>query len=291
MAKKISASQLKSKLRQIENKNKQAIRNINRAIDKGNQAVRHFVNEYNRAARAHNAQVQRNRTNIRNLQRRLMNVSAKSSVQLRYRTSVQSMQTSYEKVVRYSDHAEGLTPVQEYIYDLIDREQENSLNTAAVFLGEQEPYQISEHDNHVSQLLLTISKDLSDRWQGAVYALNPHNPDATRQFCTSAREIFTQTIDAAAPDAVVIEYDPNCDRTDQRNTPTRRAKIAYLMAKKGLGDDSAQFADDDISNILELFHVLSDGTHGVAGKYTMDYLRVVKKRVEDGISFLCQIAA
>ena len=46
----------------------------------------------------------------------------------------------------------------------------------------------------------------------------------------------------------------------------------------------------DINNILELFHVLSDGTHGAAGRYEFDKLLQVKKRVEQGINFLCTIS-
>ena len=51
-----------------------------------------------------------------------------------------------------------------------------------------------------------------------------------------------------------------------------------------------KFADEDITNILELFHVLSDGTHGKAGRYEYNKLVQVKKRVEKGINFLCEIS-
>ena len=43
--------------------------------------------------------------------------------------------------------------------------------------------------------------------------------------------------------------------------------------------------------ILELYHILSDGTHGNAGRYTFIQLKAIKKRVEDGILFLCNIIA
>ena len=51
-----------------------------------------------------------------------------------------------------------------------------------------------------------------------------------------------------------------------------------------------KFADEDITNILELFKVLNGGTHGKAGKYEYNKLVQVKKRVEKGINFLCEIS-
>ena len=64
-----------------------------------------------------------------------------------------------------------------------------------------------------------------------------------------------------------------------------------MMHGKRLDDSVMDFADADITNILELFHVLSDGTHGAAGKYKFTALVQVKRRVEQGINFLCAISA
>ena len=41
---------------------------------------------------------------------------------------------------------------------------------------------------------------------------------------------------------------------------------------------------------LELNQLLSGGTHGPAGKFTFNKLVQVKKRVEQGINFLCEIS-
>lgn len=59
-----------------------------------------------------------------------------------------------------------------------------------------------------------VSEDLMNRWKGAVYALNPQNPDAARHFCTSTREIFTEFIEFKAPDNAVVQYNPNASKTD-----------------------------------------------------------------------------
>ena len=139
--------------------------------------------------------------------------------------------------------------------------------------------------------LSLISKDLDDRWKGALFSLNPANPDATRHFCTSAREIFTEIFDSKAKDADVFAVFPNCDKTDRGNA-TRKSKIRYFLRRKGLIDsDVEDFIEKDMQNILELFHILSTGTHGEAGKYTFSKLATIKKRVEDGLIFLCDIAA
>lgn len=58
-----------------------------------------------------------------------------------------------------------------------------------------------------------------------------------------------------------------------------------------MDESVVNFVESDIDNILELFHVLSDGTHGIAGRYDDKKLMQVKKRVEQGINFLCEIAA
>jgi hypothetical protein len=139
--------------------------------------------------------------------------------------------------------------------------------------------------------LLSLSSDLDNRWKGALFSLNPNNPDATRHFCTSAREIFTEIFDTKATDNDVFAVLPNCQRTNNGNA-TRRSKIQYFLHRKGIDDSDVEtFIDSDINNILELFHTLSDGTHGAAGRYTINQLTVIKKRVEDGLIFLCDIAS
>jgi hypothetical protein len=200
------------------------------------------------------------------------------------------MNNSYNAAIVVGDSLGSLSPQQELIYDLVEQEHANNLATANAILEDVEPQVFSEEDVAIGNQWAEISKDLDDRWKGAVFSLNPANPDATRHFCTSAREIFTEAIELTASDKAVFAEDANCERTDHGN-PTRRAKISYLLRKKGIDTSVEQFVDDDITNILELFHVLSDGTHGAAGKYSMAKLRLVKKRVEDGIIFICNIAS
>ncbi len=72
---------------------------------------------------------------------------------------------------------------------------------------------------------------------------------------------------------------PDCDKT-YRGNATRKSKIKYFLHKKGIDITNAdEFIDNDIDNILELYHTLSDGTHGEAGRYSMLQLKLIKKRV------------
>ncbi|MBS4032660.1 MAG: hypothetical protein KGZ63_14765 [Clostridiales bacterium] len=302
MVRKYTPSQLKSKLQQIENKRKQAIRTYNNevnkynrevkaSVDKYNRVVKAFVNKYNQAVRKHNTNVQHNRRVINSELNKLKSTSAGlSQYHVQYRTSSLAMNNSYNDVVGVGDYLNGLSPQQERVYDLIEQEHANNLATANVILSDEEPETLSEQDIVIGNQLAVISKDLNDRWMGAVFSLNPANPDATRHFCTSAREIFNEVIEIKAPDSMVFTEKPECEKTKNGNA-TRREKIGYILRKKGLDATVEIFVNDDITNILELFHVLSDGTHGTAGKYSMAKLKMVKKRVEDGIAFLCNIAS
>ena len=137
--------------------------------------------------------------------------------------------------------------------------------------------------------LRKISPDLDDRWNGAVFALNPKNPDAARHFCTSAREIITRILEIKAPDSEVFALLPDCDTTDRGN-PTRRSKLRFFLHRQGMTEGTLEeFVENDIDNIIQLFHVFNEGTHGSAGTFDFPQLNAIKKRVEDGIVFLTEI--
>jgi len=177
--------------------------------------------------------------------------------------------------------------------DLSERETANSLEVLSLLSGlEPDSAEASrEQDATLLDELRKISDDLDGRWQGAVYALNPRNPDAARHFCTSAREIISQILELRAPDADVISSMPSCDRTDQ-GKPTRRSKLKFLLTRKGMLEDVLEeFVEQDMENIVQLFRVFNDGTHGSAGTFSFQQLNSIKKRVEDGIMFLAEIVS
>lgn len=285
MARRLTSSQFRSKMRQLEQKQKRAIKDINRAVNSYNREVKKAVNNYNAAVRKHNANVRHNKQII---ERELRKLKSKSTTHTSYAFSSIQMHQHYEVVNRVYAEGVTVTPEQDRILDLIEQEQANSLVTENYFEWDIEPEDTIEN-TEISNKLALISTDLNDRWNGAIFALNPQNPDATRHFCTSTREIFSQFFEIKAPDKDVFLHNPNCEKTEKGNA-TRREKIRYMMRNYNMDDSVVDFAEADIKNILELNQLLSGGTHGPAGKYPFNKLLQVKKRVEQGINFLCAIS-
>ncbi|MFA5449086.1 MAG: hypothetical protein WC292_01410 [Clostridia bacterium] len=292
MAKKFNAAQFKNQMRQAQNKVNQEIRKINHEIDKYNRDVNSAVNKYNQEVRRYNSQVRQNRARIDQELRKLLSQPT-FRVTTTYTTSVKTLNSAYGQVSSYYDAIDYPSEFEDRFYSDIEQENANNLETAnAIINGAREAAPaVSLQDTAIIGQLIQISIDLDNRWRGALFSLSPANPDATRHFCTSAREIFTEIFNAKAPDKVVFAEYPNCEKTSIGNA-TRRSKIKYLLGKKGISNPNAEsFVEEDINNILELFHILNDGTHGEARRYSFDKLYSVKKRVEDGLLFLCNIVS
>lgn len=281
MTKKLTPSQFKSKMRQLEQKQK---RTINREINNYNRNVKKAINNYNAEVRKHNAKCRQNRQIIYNELRKLN----KSNVRTSYTVSSRIMQQHYEDVGRVYYEGVSVIPEQNIILDLIEQEQANSLITENYIEGNYVPEELPE-DIKIGDKLELVSGDLNKRWKGAIFALNPSNPDATRHFCTSTREIFTEFLEIKAPDEKVFAYNPRCQKTERGNA-TRREKIKYMMRNTKMDESVVSFVEADIKNVLELNQMLSGGTHGPAGKFSFNKLIQVKKRVEQGINFLFEIS-
>lgn len=283
MAKCISMSQFKSKLRQMEQKQKRAINDCNRAKRHCNTQVKKTFDAYNRFVRDYNSTVRKNKQIICREINKLNSMSNNS-----YSVSLRSMQQHYNTVNEVYYEGREVTPEQNRALDLIEQEHANSLITANAVENDEYPEEDTENQG-IGNKLRIVSEDLGHRWEGAVFALSPQNPDATRHFCTSAREIFTEFIEMKAPDREVFSYNPQCEKTNRGNA-TRKEKIKYMMRNTLVDSSVIDFAEADIDNILELFYILSSGTHGAAGRYEYNKLLQVKKRVEQGINFLCEIS-
>ena len=279
MAKSFNMSSFKSQMRQAQRKIE---RDMKSEINK---ATRKFENDMNRELRKYNSKVRHNQQVIT---RELNKLHSSTTVRSTYTISLGTMHQHYTTIGNiYGDSV--VSSRQEQILDLVEREQANSLITANAIQNDDFSSENTE-DVEIGNKLLNVSEDLNNRWRGAVFAMSPQNPDAARHFCTSAREIFTEFIELKAPDTKVFAFNPNCEKTDRGNA-TRREKIKYMMRNTDIHSSVIDFAEADITNILELFHVLSDGTHGAAGRYEFQKLVQVKKRVEQGINFLCEISA
>lgn len=290
MARRINLSQFKNLARKIEREQKKAVSDYNREVRKYNRDVKKAINDYKRDVRTYNSKVRANRQKIQRELNRLKSttVSQRYTVYVR---SVYSFNETYERIDTNWSQAQ-LTPAQQEMLQYFEQETLNSLSLMNLLQGNEtnQIYDSDDLQNSNIEDLITISSDLDKRWKGALYALNPLNPDAARHFCTSAREILNQIIETSAPDDLVFEAQPNCNTT-QRGNPTRRSKIKYLLARKDMADETVEeFIEQDIQNIHELFRIFNDGTHGSAGKFELPKLKAIKKRVEDGIQFLIQIA-
>lgn len=292
MVRKISASQFRSKLQQAQRKTQQAIDKYNREVKRYNQQVKQAVDEYNREVRTYNSRVRANRQRIKRELVKLNGQPTKKTQYVVYRTSVSSLYEAYTHLEQRAE-TQNFDPRYNRVLDLSEKETANSLEVLNLLSGSEPNSEeaSSDQDAMLVDELRKISDDLDSRWQGAVYALNPRNPDAARHFCTSAREIISQILELKAPDADVISLMPSCDRTDQ-GKPTRRAKLKFLLTRKGMLEDALEeFVEQDMENIVQLFRVFNDGTHGSAGTFSFQQLNSIKKRVEDGIIFLTEIVS
>lgn len=290
MARSVTPSQLRNMIRQAQQRQRQAIDKINRELRAHSQRVNQAVRNYNQQVTAYNARVRANRDRLARELARLSRPTTSSS-QVTLRVSFNAVHSAYQRLEQAAD-AGQLDQRYNEILDLSEREAANSAGLVNAFAGDTEQtYGAApdEPDSPVTSFLEIISPDLADRWRGALYSLSPRNPDAARHFCTSAREIVARILQIKAPDDAVAAAAPDCDRTPQ-GTPTRRAKLRYLLRVRGLNQaDLEAFVESDISNVVELFEVFNSGTHGTAGAIKLTQLQALRKRVEDGIAFLAHL--
>jgi hypothetical protein len=292
MARRISTSQFRSKLRQLQSQQRQAVQRYNQEVRRRNQKLKSAVDSYNRAVRAYTTQVSRDRQRIRSALNRLQHTPVTHSYTV-VRTSAYALHESYVQLERHNVYGED-DPRYGVGLALPQQESANSLAVANALLG-GEADENDDPDADLRATLITdelsrVSPDLHDRWHGALFSLNPRNPDAARHFCTSVREIFTQILHTCSPDDAVVAAFPDCAR-DGNNRPTRRARIHFLLRRQQMQDTRLEeFVEKDIDDVIELFDVFNKGAHGAAGTFGLRQLNSVKRRVEDAIFFVTQIA-
>ena len=291
MPRRLSSSQIRSKLRQVQTRQRQAVQKFNSDVRTYNSQVRQYNSERRRAIDAYNREVRsynaRNRANRSRLRSALQNLSTRT-ITVRYtsiHSSVAALNSAYERL----DNSDA----DPLLSDFAERETANSVTVLNTLLGDDSHVQVGEGElsnTKLSESLSRYSADMQDRWSGALFALNPHNPDAARHFCTSAREMLADILDAEAPNEKVLSQFPDCQVTEQ-GTPTRRAKIHYCLDRSGLSNRPLEdFIDANINDLSVLFKDLNTGAHGSAGRFSLQQLAAIKIRVEDAIDFICKIA-
>lgn len=285
MARRISSSQMRSKLRQAQSKIRQAQTKQKQAISKINREIR----AHNTKVRAHNARVRANRDRLRRELQKLARSASKPQY-VTFRTSVETVQRSYLAVEARAD-ANLYDERFDRLLDLSEREAANSASVINAIQNDavEDDADAQQPPSEIDHILKEISQDVCDRWNGALFSLNPRNPDAARHFCTSARELLTEILERYAADDEVKDALPNCDMTDQ-GKPTRRAKVRFFFHRHGITDEAiTTFVDDDLENVVQLFRVFNDGTHGSSGKFAHSQLLAIRERVENAVAFLWSI--
>lgn len=299
MVTRMNLSQFKTKLRQLESERRQAINRYNQQVRQYNQRVAKQVRDVNAAISKYNQEVRthnnRQRANQQRLRTEVARLQAEANTRhTTFRESVVRVSTSYERLdQRFANTP--LTPQENYFFDLSEREAANTVSLFNALAADQAEAQPDDEAQDLQQTnivdeIAVVSEELDSRWRGALFALHPRNPEAARHFCTSVREIFTEVLELKAPDNVVFAAMPGCTKTPRGNA-TRRSKIAYLLSLKGIQNpELADFAGEDVDNVIELFDVLNGATHGASGRLDIPTLRQVKRRVEDGLFFICRLA-
>ncbi|MEJ7644231.1 MAG: hypothetical protein WKF87_06530 [Chryseolinea sp.] len=265
---------------------KRNIDNYNREVKKAEQEINRGIQKYNNEVRRYNtSQVRRitttNSLSYFNSSRTIVTIN--TSAEMRSTTS--ALATRYTDLDRFSQ-MNGITdPI---FTDLPAQETDNSLQLYNSLAGVNSGDYMNPGSLQLSlieQMLHPLSGELAQRWRGALFSLNPGNPDAARHFCTSVREVFIQIIDLRAPDDQVKLMNPNCELYNGR--PVRREKINFLLRRGNmLNGLLSNFIDADVTNVLTLFGDLNKGTHGPTGRYDIQQLLKIKKRAEDSIAFL-----
>lgn len=280
MTRRISGSQLRSKLRQIESRQRQAVRDLNSAISR-----------HNGAARAQNARVRANRQRVQTELRKLARPSS-TTVRVSYRTSVLALHESFERL-EWASEQPGWA-VSDDLLDLTEAETANgvaALNALVESVADGRVDDPSVRETAITYELARLHPDLDARWRGALFALDPRNPDAARHFCSSSREILTSIIDGAASDTEVLSANPNAELTPDGSV-SRRARIKHcLQRRNSYASELLDFVEADVDDVVSLFREFNSGTHGAAGRFTLDQLRTLKVRVEHAIGFLHRILA
>lgn len=275
-------------MRQAEQRQRQAINNYNSAVRRYNSDVRRAVNEHNRQVQAHNARVRVNRQRLRAELARL-NSRTTTTRYASYRVSMVSLHEHLSRVEQ-AYAAGDWRPDESTLLDLAEGEAANSVAVLNSLDGSADGFDAADASLQQTSVLAdlqSLGQDLDRRWMGALFALSPRNPDAARHFCASSREILGAILDAHAPADAVLASDSDVALTTD-GQPTRQARIRFSLAKRGTDHGGlAEFVETDIENVVDLFRVVNDGTHGSAGRYDLGELSIMKKRVEDAIRFLC----
>lgn len=293
------------KVKQFNDQQRRNAENYNREVKKYYDQVNKNINDYNREVQrvnnenkrridTYNNQVRRfNNGQRQNLARAIQKFYQPNVISYNtniYRTSVQTVENRYTILEDYN-HQNNIEN-SELLIDYPTQETNNSVQLYNSITGKDQGSYLDPDSLQLTEIeekLFDISSELGKRWAGAIYSLSPNNPDASRHFCTSVREIFIQLLHIKAPDEKVLQRFPNCSMHEGK--PSRREKIKYLLSIQSINNQPmVDFIDADVEELLAFFRSLNDGTHGSAGTFNVQQLLKIKKRAEDSILFITALS-
>ncbi len=275
------------------NEVKRQIDSYNREVQKVNSANKNAVDNYNRQVRTYNSNQSQRRANLERALRQLNSTPYTTRVihtTTEITKSTQVLTTSYDVFNRSLSEPNNYRSENEILTYWPEKETTNSVELCNSLNGYY-TQDISSDFLNISEIETSLSKlssDLGKRWKGALFSLNHNNPDASRHFCASVREILIKVLDIKAPDDRVSSELLECEYYDGK--PNRRSKIKYILKGNSISFLSFEnFINVDVQDIINLFEVLNSGTHGISGKLNIQQLIQLKKRVEDSIQFILKL--
>jgi len=149
------------------------------------------------------------------------------------------------------------------------------------------PLLTEETKDELEANLRVLDPSLIKLWKGAKEALNSKNPDATRHFVTSLRELITHVIHKLSPDDELRAWSnsPDCYHD---NRPTRRGRLLFICRKIN-HDQFSDLLKKDIDALLAYVDVFQEGTHAIDSHLTKTQLDLLMLKVESTIRFLIRI--
>ena len=139
---------------------------------------RRAIDAYNREVRSYNARVRANQSRLRSAVQSL----STRTITVRYRsfhTSAAALYSAYERL----DNSDA----DPFLSDIAERDTANSVTLLNTLLGDSSHDRVGDGELTSTKLSESLSRyptDMQDRWSGAIFALNPRNPDSARHFCT-----------------------------------------------------------------------------------------------------------
>lgn len=148
------------------------------------------------------------------------------------------------------------------------------------YLKQQE---IQENDD-LKIMLQELDEGLVNMLDGAEKAIRSSNPDKTRHFGTSLRELFTHVLHQLAPNERVAKWtdDPNHLHNGR---PTRRAKIMYISRNYN-NKKFQNFLVADVKSVLSFIDLFQGITHSVKSNYTEQQLKGMLIKMKGTLHFL-----